>query len=111
MNIIPHDKLLQEIFVSVDEPIELATQDIERKYDSIMKLDKKEIYSIFNDIKISPVVLNFIHSTTTLSSPLGEISTMIKSVFGVEIINGSYSQKVKDLFESINRFIHNVDRV
>ncbi|MUK48276.1 hypothetical protein [Aliivibrio fischeri] len=107
MNILPHQKIEANVYSDLFVPFNLVTQDIVELLESLKVDAKAELIEIFNNSKVRPVILTFIHSNTRLTSPIGHMSTMIKSTFATELIPDDYTGRDMELLSLVNEFIHN----
>jgi len=108
MNIIPHEKIENRVFTDFEEPLKIITSDIINTYTSTRENNCIEMHEIFEQGKIRPVILTFIHSTTRLTSPVGNLSTILKGTFATDMCIGKADISKDILFLSgVNEFIHN----
>jgi len=84
MNILPHEKIVNNIYLDLNEPFTLLTSDIVNLYESVQVNASKELDEIFENQKVRPVILTFIHSTTRLGSPICSSSRL--KIDGLAII-------------------------
>jgi hypothetical protein len=107
MNILPHSKIESKVYSDFTVPFNLIAVDISDLLESLKIEAKEEIAEIFSNSKVRPVILTFIHSTTRLTSPIGNVSTMIKSTFATELIADNNNDRDIVFLSQVNDFIHN----
>ena len=108
MNILPHEKIRDQIFNDFKVPIGILSDNITRLYQKVRKNAEVEIMNVFRGKRARPVVLTFIHSITKLDSPWGSIATSLKGTFATdfEVPESDISADIK-LLKLVNEFIHN----
>lgn len=107
MNILPHEQLSQSVFGNVEEPADILSNFIIKLYGELKSNAIIELKEIFSNEKVRPIILTFIHSTTRISSSIGNLPTMLKKTCAVEMIdNASISEDFK-ILDKVNDFIHN----
>ena len=106
MNILPHEKIANNIYPDLSEPFAILTSDIVSLYESLQINAPEELDEIFKDRKVRPVILTFVHSTTRLRSPMGNLSTMIKFTFASPLREQTENQFDLSLLNQVNEFIH-----
>jgi len=106
MNILPHDKIVNNVYSNLKEPFFLLISDIVGLYESMQIDATKELDEIFKDHKVRPVILTFVHSTTRLASNAGNLSTMIKSTFASPLRKNDENEVDLNLLNKVNDFIH-----
>lgn len=106
MNILPHHKVVNSVFLDLSEPILLITSPISDLYKSLRINDAVELSEIFVEPKVRPLVLTFVHSCTRLRTMAGNLSTMIKATFASPLLEGEGSAFDLKLLEQVNEFIH-----
>ncbi len=106
MNILPHEKISNNVYLTLLEPFNILNSYIENLYGAIQHEAAKELDEIFTSKKVSPVILTFVHSTTRLSSLLGNVPTTIKSTFASPLRDIPEKQFDMKLLNQINEFIH-----
>ncbi len=107
MNILPHDRVCDRVFNDLAVPFKLVTTDLVDLYESTKNNCSEELYEIFEGAKIRPVILTFVHSCTRLTSPVGNISTMIKSTFATVLKDYDGIEEDVNFLSGVNEFIHN----
>jgi len=106
MNILPHEKIVDNVYSELSEPFNLLVSDLVGLYESIQLNAPEELDEIFKDQKVRPVILTFVHSTIRLSSLVGNISTMIKSTFASPLKEITENEFDLELLNQVNEFIH-----
>jgi len=106
MNILPHEKICDKVFDNLDEPFSLLTQDLLTLYGSTKLICSHELENIFTSSKIRPVILSFVHSCTRITSPYGNLSTILKATFATPL-SDNYTLQDCEFLSLVNEFIHN----
>ena len=109
MNILEHDKVQDQIFTTVAEPLWVLKSGLEEIYQSVLVDCKSELDEMFKlNPKVSPIVITVIHSVTRLHSSIGVLSTSLK---GTTVTNFRgeevYDEHEIKLPQAFNEFIHN----
>ncbi|MCU8004387.1 hypothetical protein [Shewanella sp. SM96] len=107
MNILPHHKIESNVYSDLSVPFNLVTQDIAELLESLKVDAQAELVEIFSNPKVRPVILTFVHSNTRLTSPIGYVSTMLKSTFATELISDIHTGRDMAFLSLVNEFIHN----
>ncbi|MGL5484925.1 MAG: hypothetical protein ACRDC6_01345 [Shewanella sp.] len=107
MNILPHEKIESSVYSDLSAPFKLITQDIVELLESLKVDASAELAEIFSNPKVRPVILTFIHSNTRLMSPVGLVSTMIKSTFATTLMSDGQTDRDMKFLSLVNEFIHN----
>lgn len=107
MNILPHKKIESNVYSDITVPLNLITEDIASLLENLKVEAKQELDEIFKSSKVRPVILTFIHSNTRLSSPIGNVSTMIKRTFVTELMSDNETGRDMSFLSQVNEFIHN----
>ncbi|AYO19500.1 hypothetical protein D0856_04690 [Vibrio owensii] len=107
MNILPHQKIQSNVYTDLSIPFHIVTEDMAELLESLKVDAKEELVEIFGNPKVRPVILTFIHSNTRLSSPIGNLSTMLKSTFATELIPNIHNGRDMEFLSLVNEFIHN----
>ena len=83
-------------------------RDIDSKYRSIRSNDEEEIIEIFSDGKVRPILVTFVHSMAILKSPMGRLSTSLKSTIATNFTSttADLSSDIPVL-ELLNEFVQN----
>lgn len=108
MNILPHDKIRDSIYDSLNEPMQILSEDIQSVYMDLRQEASDEVVKIFQGKKIRPAIITFIHSTTRMNTEFGITSTSFKSTFVTDICIPEIDITPDIVFlAGLNEFIHN----
>ncbi|TVZ40052.1 hypothetical protein P886_4470 [Alteromonadaceae bacterium 2753L.S.0a.02] len=106
MNILPHNDILENVYRDLEEPFYRLTSGLVDTYRSMSEVARAELLEIFDDKKVRPVILTFVHSNTKLSSMAGNMSTMIKTTFASPLLEGQGNEYDFKFLALVNEFIH-----
>lgn len=107
MNVLPHELIGETCFANPFDALQVLTQNMVDQYNSLVEVAGEELKDIFDDLKISPVIVTFVHSTTRVHSPAGMMPTILKSTFATELQQENVKAEDYELLNKINLFIHN----
>ncbi len=108
MNILPHEKIKDRIFDNQFEPVGILSKEITDLYIEARTRAENEMFSLFQNRKIRPAVLTFIHSAAKFHTPYGVASTSLKSTFATNLeIPGIDVTEDLQFLAKVNEFIHN----
>ena len=107
MNILPHDKIRDSIYDSLNEPMRILSEDIQSVYMDLRQEASDEVVEIFQGKKIRPAIITFIHSTTRMNTEFGITSTSFKSTFVTDLCIPEIDITPDIVFlAGLNEFIH-----
>ena len=108
MNILKHDKIQDGLYSEHLTPLAVVWEDINSIYKALRVNAEQEIFEVFSGTKTKPIIITFVHSIAKIKSPVGNISTSLKSTYvtDFEIPNVNVSSDIEFL-SAINDFIHN----
>lgn len=111
MNIVEHNKVLDKVFHSYEEPFSVLKSGLEETYAEVLASSHEELSETFKENpKVYAGVITALHSVTKVSSPLGMLSTSLKGTTVTNFNPDAELDRAKMKFPwQFNEFIHNRD--
>jgi len=108
MNILKHENINKQIYEDHITPINILWKDMDSKYKTLRANAYSDIFELFSGKKARPIILTFVHSVTRISSPIGNLSTSLKTIFATDFkIPDIDTSGDLEFLSGMNEFIHN----